>query len=132
MICPPKIVPEIELLRYINIDTETRRAIWANDDKFKKHNYSIDERIELGCDILDESKNPEVVLISREDKPQKDLQLKKLREGMKTLTEKQSRAIQMRFFLRMTLEEIAEEEGVNINAITMRIEYALKKLKKLF
>lgn len=112
--------------------TDTRRAIWRNDANFKNNYYSLDERSEQGCDIEDNSQNPEILIDSRDDEKQKVLRLKILRQGLKTLSDKQASVIHKHFFLGMNFSEIAREESVDESTIRERIQSALKKLKKLF
>jgi len=110
-----------------------QRPHWREEKRRGRRGASLNQLLdEKGWDVSDETQNPETLLIRREDEKQKPLLLEKLREGLKELSDKQASAIHKRFYLRMTLEEIAEEEGLGLTTVVNRIECALKKLKKLF
>lgn len=117
-----------------------RRDKWRNDKDYYNHNYSLEGRMEQGLDIEDDLQNPEYLFFNHADeidKKQKALRLKKsklrkLHQGMKTLTDKQADAINKRFFLGMSCAEIAEEEGVDASTIRKRIAFSITKLKKSF
>lgn len=112
---------------------EVQRPYWREEKRRKRRGLSLEQFMEENdWDMPDETLNLEVLFINREDKPQKALMLKTLREGMKTLSDKQSSTIHKHFFLRMSYMEIAIEEQVDKSTIAERIESSLKKLKKLF
>jgi DNA-directed RNA polymerase specialized sigma subunit len=109
-----------------------RREEWRNEKSYKNHNHSLEAGMEQGCDIEDDSRNPETLFAENDGETQKALRLKKLKEGLKTLSDKQSGAIHKYFFLRMSYAEIANEDGVSKQAVEQRIQSALKILRKLF
>lgn len=110
-----------------------QRPYWREEKRKERRGLSLEQFIEENdWDIPDEKFNLEALFIDREDDEQKPLLLEKLRVGLKTLSDKQASAIHKRFFLRMTYEEIANEEGVKKQTIDERIQSALNKLKKLF
>lgn len=112
---------------------EVQKPYWREKKYQSRHGLSLELLLDdNSLDIVDESQNPEIFFINEVDKKEKAVLLKILKKGLKMLTEKQADAIYMHFFLEMSYEEIAEDEGVSKVAIFKRIEFALKKLKKLF
>lgn len=112
---------------------EIQRPYWREEKQKQRHGLSLERFIEEnGFDMPDDKQNPEVLIDSRAEKKQRALQLEILRQGLKTLTDKQASAIHKHFFLGMSYAEIAEEEGISKIAIFKRIECALKKLKEFF
>lgn len=114
---------------------EVQRPYWREEKRKQRRGLSLEQFLEDNdFEIADESQNPETLLLNdyQATERQKAFQLKKLRQGMIKLSEKQSSAIHKYFFLKMNYLEIAREEDVDESTIRERIQSALKKLKKLF
>ena len=112
---------------------EVQRPYWREEKRKQRRGLSLEQFMEENdFEIADETQNLEALINRPTAEMQKALQLKMLQQGLKMLTDKQSRAIHKHFFLEMSYEEIAEEEGVSKVTIFNRVECALKKLKKLF
>lgn len=108
------------------------RPFEREEKRKQRRGLSLEQFLEDNdFEIADDSQNPEII-IDRLDKQQTALRLKTLRQGMKTLSDKQASAIHKHFFLKMTYAEIANEEGVDKYTIRDRIQVALKKLNKFF
>lgn len=111
---------------------EVQKPYWRDKKYQQRYGLSLELLLDGNFHIIDESQNPEAFFINEIDKEERAILLRKLRQGLKTLTKKQAEAIYLHFFLDMPYSEIAEDEGVSKIAIFKRIEYALKKLKKFF
>ncbi|BDD07905.1 RNA polymerase subunit sigma-24 [Fulvitalea axinellae] len=68
--------------------------------------------------------------LSREDQQIKNDVIKKLRSLIDELPESQRMVLQMRSYMGMSFQEIADETGVSINTALGRMRYALINLRK--
>lgn len=58
--------------------------------------------------------------------------IKKLREALFNLNDKQKRRVIMYFFYNKTFKQIAEEEGVSAQSVQESVDGAIRKLRKFF
>jgi len=75
--------------------------------------------------------DPQKILMREEEMAEMDNLLERLAEALSKLTSTQRRRIQKYYIEGKTLQEIADEEGVNKASIRENILSAEKKLKKL-
>lgn len=122
-----------EFSPYIVLDLsygETRNEFRKNEDKHRKRSLrSVDafnyEDGEIECF------HSELIGESVEDIVLHGLASEVLYAALNMLTEKQKERIIKYYLQGLTLEKIAEDEGVYYKAISFSIESGLKKLKKL-
>ena len=58
--------------------------------------------------------------------------IKKLRDALFNLNDKQKRRVIMYFFYNKTFKQIAEEEGVSAQSVQESVDGAIRKLRKFF
>jgi len=85
-----------------------------NDGEFEEHHPEVVDETDLIEDIMLQDN------------------IRKLRQVLSNLSEKQKRRVIRYFFYDKTLEEIAEEEGVCFSSVKESIDGAIKKLRKFF
>ena len=106
---------------------EEKRAEAAYDRqkyRYKAH-YSLDRGDGIEHDALLRPSTPEMVL---EEKQQKE----QLYYAVMNLPKLQARRIYARYYLGMSVSEIARAEGVSKSRISESIKYGLKNLSKIF
>ena len=116
-------VPE-EVLAVIREETRAEAAA-----KRKRYRYRSQYSLDVGDGIeeatLHQLPNPETILENYQ-------QHEELYAAIMSLPEKQAKRIYARFFLGMTINEIAQIEGVSKSRVSESIRTGLKKLKKIF
>ena len=86
----------------------------VNDGEFEEHHPEAVVEMDLVEDIMLQDN------------------IKKLRQVLCNLSEKQKRRIISYFFYGITLKQIAAEEGVDFSSVKESIDGAIKKLRKFF
>ena len=116
-------IPE-EVLAVIREETRAEAAA-----KRKRYRYRSQYSLDVGDGIeeatLRQLPNPETILDNYQ-------QREALYAAIMSLPEKQAKRIYARFFLGMTINEIAQIEGVSKSRVSESIRTGLKKLKKFF
>lgn len=67
---------------------------------------------------------------SLEDTIIRQIEMETLRSAIQTLSDVQKARVQMYYFEEMNITEIAERQGVNVNAVWKSLQLAIKQLKK--
>lgn len=105
---------------------EKRREAAYDRQKYRyKAHYSLDRGDGIEHDALLRPSTPEMVL---EEKQQKE----QLYYAVMNLPKLEAKRIYARYYLGMSVSEIARAEGVNKSRISESIKYGLKHLSKIF
>ena len=109
---------------------ESLREEWRGNAKEKYHTLSLDTFAEEGYEIMTDEKNAESKILSREDREEKYLLLKRIKELLPLLTPLQRKTLKKLYFLHMTQADIAREEGVSEPVISKRVARIYARLQK--
>lgn len=110
-----------------HIIVEDRRAEAALQRKKYRHRaqYSLDCSDQIEVMALAQPMNPEAILEKRQKR-------KELFDAVMALPDKQAKRIYARFYLGLTVKEIAELEGVHTSSVYDSIQRGLHQLKKSY
>ena len=131
---------------FIYLTSEEYKAIYEyklNENKYaarysRKHDaFGYDDELtavfhETDPNDVETRLDPQEILMREEETAEMDSLLEKLAEALSKLTSTQRRRIQKYYTEGKTMQEIADEEGVNKASIHENILSAEKKLKKSF
>ena len=92
---------------------------------YNKAHYSLDRGDGIEHEAL-------LICMTPYDIYERNLEKEQLYAAISSLSDKQEKRIKARFFLGMTAERIAQNEGVSVSAVNASIRSALKKIKKIF
>lgn len=117
---------------------EAMRECDRNERRIKrnsgKHEVSVDGTPNGQALLIDNSDNPEEILIRKEEKEGKYRKRERrkllVRKAIKTLTAKEKEVIRKVFWGDYTQAELARELGISRNAVNKRYENALNKIKE--
>ncbi len=110
----------------LEIIKESKRA----DAAYERRRYRYKAYFSLNCNDGIENEIC-VITPSSEEIYIKEQYIEEIHRAIATLPEKQARRIYARFFLGMSVTEIAAKEGVAKSRISESIQKALKQLKKI-
>jgi RNA polymerase sigma factor (sigma-70 family) len=96
--------------------------IFLNEYKHQRHSISLEEEVENGNDLADESADAEEDVIKQDRNTA-------LHKAIKQLEPQQQWLVEQVYFLERTQTSIAVELGVSNQAITSRLKKIYEKLK---
>lgn len=111
---------------FMAIAEQTRAEAAVQRKKYRhKAQYSLDCSDQIETVALCQSMNPEIILEKRQ-------QREELYDAIIALPDKQAKRIYARFYLGLTVKEIAELEGVQTSSVYDSIQRGLHQLKKSY
>lgn len=110
---------------FIAIAEQTRAETAGQRKKYRhKAQFSLDYSDQIETAALCRPMNPEIILEKRQ-------QREELYDAIMALPEKQAKRIYARFYLGLTVKEIAELEGVHTSSVYDSIQRGLQALKNI-
>ena len=116
-------IPE-EVLAVITEETRAEASAKRKTYRYRAQ-YSLDVKDGIENAMLQRPTDPEIILENHQ-------QCEELRAAVMSLPKKQAKRICARFFLGLTIKEIAQIEGVSKSRVSESIRTGLKKIKKFF
>lgn len=116
----PFVIIPPEAMEFIK---DSEREEWRQERAIKRH--IIPQEYNDDLEIEDQGSNPATICENAELR-------NKLRKALDALNPKQRKRIELRYFEGMTIEKMAQVEGVSTKTIRESLEYAIIKLKKFF
>ena len=117
---------------------ETIRAAERAEAAYERKMYRYKAQYSLDCEngienaVLLKPQTPEMLLEEKQFQEQVYAAVMKLHAAVMKLPEKQAKRIYARYYLGMTVNEIAEVEGVDPSRVRDSIRRGLKQLVKYF
>lgn len=112
---------------------EVQRPFWREQKQQQRHGCSIEKHLEDNGDTYADENSDVMYRLEQEENYQiLEQNLLLIKEGLALLSDKQRVAVHKHFYLGMSYNEIAKEEGIDKSTVAERITSSLKKLKKLF
>lgn len=114
---------------WVEVSPQVRRAISAHNQRERRQNLDIfdNHTFDEFEDGIIERKSQEIM--RRHDK---EIQSLELREAIRQLSPVQRRRLTAYYFEGFTYQEIADMEGVSLQAIDNSLRKAIKRIKKSF
>ena len=114
-------IPE-EVLAVITEETRAEASAKRKTYRYRAQ-YSLDVKDGIENAMLQRPTDPEIILENHH-------QCEELRAAVMSLPKKQAKRIYARFFLGLTIKEIAQIEGVSKSRVSESIRIGIKKLKE--
>ena len=114
-------IPE-EVLAVITEETRAEASAKRKTYRYRAQ-YSLDVKDGIENAMLQRPTDPEIILENHQ-------QCEELRAAVMSLPEKQAKRIYAKYFLGLTINEIAQIEGVSKSRISESIRTGLKKLRQ--